>query len=190
MNKYGEGVFHTTIDENNMQITTSDATTTIVVGNDAQMVKSDDRDTRHLELLLPGVMINQVRYSDKDISKGVGVKSTRNGRDYAALGSEIWLMGGFTYYADRKEENQFYYGTSLVKFYGNAIEPLEDEPIEGQWTAMAEGDGGSYVPGHSHLQTYFNSGAKASEISVYYAVKPDGKDRKMIMRWSTPMRIH
>ncbi len=178
VNKYGEGVFHTTIDENNMQITTSDATTTIVVGNDAQMVKSDDRDTRHLELLLPGVMINQVRYSDKDISKGVGVKSTRNGRDYAALGSEIWLMGGFTYYADRKEENQFYYGTSLVKFYGNAIEPLEDEPIEGQWTATAEGDGGSYVPGHSHLQTYFNSGAKASEISVYYAVKPDGKDWK------------
>lgn len=168
---YGQGAFYTKIIENNMKITGVSGTK---VGNDKQMYKKDDESPHGLELTLPGVMQNRVRYSSRDISKGVGVDSIRNGRDYTSIGSEIWLMGGFSYSMDGKEENQFYYGTNLLKFDSKAIRPLEDEPINDQWAAIGEKTGGSFVPGHSHLQTYFGGDAQASAISVYYAAKPNG----------------
>ncbi len=166
VNTYGQGAFATTVKDVNLRATTlSGDTVEQGVNGFAQMVTEDDDKTRTLELTLPGLLQNRVRYASatEPRSKGSGVDDNRDGSDYAAVGADLYLMSGFSYNANREEDNQLYLGTNLTKFYGSAIELDDDDwftdfsggaSLNGQW----EGDG---------VKNY---------IRIRYATKPDGKD--------------
>lgn len=153
---YGEGYFHTFAEVDNMYVKSVSGTE---VRNADQRIKTDDRVPFGLELTLPGTLQNRVRYASAESEdrsrnwKGAGIDNNRNGRDFATPGSDIWLMGGFSYYTDLKEENQLYWGTNLTKFYGKAIEPVDGEYYD-----------------------QYSGGAKAESVKVYYAAKKDGSD--------------
>lgn len=163
VNKYGSGAFATTVRAENLQAETVSGTR-VQDGVDGffQKVTTDDEEARTLELTTPGSMHNRVRYAGADINKGSGIEDTRDGRDYAAVGSELWLMGGFSYSANSEDENQLYWGTNLCKFYGSAIQ-LEDE-----WQ--------SALTGEASLDGKTNRPDVDSNIQIYYAVKKDGSD--------------
>ncbi|MCI8506275.1 MAG: LPXTG cell wall anchor domain-containing protein [Lachnospiraceae bacterium] len=166
VNKYGEGAFATTVKDTNLKATTLSGVP-VEQGKDGfeQMVTNDDEKTRTLELTLSGGVQNRVRYASATDPKnqGSGVEDTRDGRDYAALGSELYVMGGLSYDPKREPENQLYLGTNLTKFYGSAIELIEND-----WFLSLEG-GGS-LGGETD-----NDKARAN-MRIRYATKPDGKD--------------
>lgn len=159
--QYGSGVFQTSMFANTMKATTvsgqifADGTGK----NDAQTVTNDDRLTLGLELTLPGSLQNRVNYAlDKNNQHGVGVKSNRDGADFAAIGTEFSIRGGFSYIANGEAGNAIYYATTLVKFYGSAIEVLKPE--------------GNTFSGNNTISIWKNR----EYFKTYYAVKPDGTD--------------
>ncbi len=168
VNTYGQGAFATTVKDVNLKATTLSGVT-VEQGKDGfvQMVTDDDDKTRTLELTLPGVMQNRVRYASATEPKreGSGVTDNRDGRDYAAVGADLYLMGGFSYNANREEDNQLYLGTNLTKFYGSAIELYDDD-----W--FTDFSGGACLNGQ-----WEGDGVKQN-IRIRYATKPDGKDWK------------
>ncbi|MFR7475695.1 LPXTG cell wall anchor domain-containing protein [Frisingicoccus sp.] len=157
VNTYGPGAFTTFVNAMNMKATTvsgkifQDTEGT----NDAQTKTDDDSISRTLELVLPGNLQNRVRYASfTDMQKqGVGVTSNRDGRDFATPGTELYLMGGFSYTPQNEEENILYWGTNLTKFYGSAFE-LGEGAVNG------------------------STGGASAKMTVLYATKPDGKDWK------------
>ncbi len=165
---YGQGSFATTAEARNMKVTTVSGDKLVQGEGFQQMVSNDDRETRTLELTLGGFLQNRVRYADASAYElGCGIVDNRDGRDYAAVGSELNLMGGLSYNPNRIEENQMYLGTTLLKFYGSAIE-LEKE----DWFLHLEG--GAALNGHDDKEI-----EKAEEnVRFYYAVKKDGSDWK------------
>lgn len=160
---YGQGSFATTITAKNLQTQTISGTQ-VEEGKDGfhQTVTNDDELTRTLELTLGGSLQNRVRYAGNNNSLGSGVQDNRDGRDYAAIGSEVWLVGGLSYNSNREERNSIYWATNLSKFYGSAIE-LEDEK-------RFELTGGASLDGKSEPEEL------SDNIVVYYATKPDGTD--------------
>ena len=155
---YGEGKFDTSVQVINMKATTiSGATLEDSVGtNNAQMKTNDDYASVGVELVLPGVLINRVSYANpKNWTQGVGVESYRDGLDFATPGTEIRLLGGFSYTHRNEPDNQLYWGTNLTKFYGSAIELTDTKPNQ-----------------------IYTGGAQPKEWMVYYATKPDGSDWK------------
>ncbi len=161
--EYGSGFFTTTAEVKNMKATTVNGET-VQEGVDGyqQMRQNDDEINRTLELIVGGYMQNRVRYADgEDIWLGAGVENNTDGRDYAAVGSEIHLMGGFSYTEKQEHANQLYWGTNLTKFYGSAIE-LKEEEIITSLTGGAELDGRT-EPDQEHC-------------FAYYATKRDGSD--------------
>lgn len=168
VNKYGQGAFATTVKDVNLRATTLSGVT-VEQGKDGfgQMVTDDDDKTRTLELTLPGILQNRVRYASatNPKSEGSGVIDNRDGSDYAAVGADLYLMGGFSYNANREEDNQLYLGTNLTKFYGSAIE-LDDT----DW--FTDFSGGAQLKGE-----WQGDGVKQN-IRIRYATKPDGKDWK------------
>lgn len=153
---YGEGKFDTSVQVINMKATTiSGATLADSMGtNDAQMKKTDDYASVGVELVLPGSMINRVSYANpKNWTQGVGVENYRDGLDFATPGTEIRLLGGFSYTHRNEPDNQLYWGTNLTKFYGSAIELTNTKPNQ-----------------------IYTGGAQPKEWMVYYATKPDGSD--------------
>ncbi|MCI8465913.1 MAG: hypothetical protein HFI63_08665 [Lachnospiraceae bacterium] len=164
---YGTGFFATTAEADNLRVTTVGGES-LVQGVDGfqQMLTDDDRETRTLELTLGGSVQNRVRYADPETYVlGCGVSDNRDGRDYAAVGAELNLMGGLSYNANRIEENRMYLGTTLVKFYGNALE-LEKE----DWFLHLEG--GAALNGHD--ETEIEEAEK--NFRCYYVTKRDGSD--------------
>jgi len=166
VNTYGQGSFATTVKDMNLRATTLSGVR-VEQGKDgfSQMVTNDDDKTRPLELTLPGVLQNRVRYASatEPKSKGSGVDDNRDGSDYAAVGADLYLMGGFSYNANREEDNQLYLGTNLTKFYGSAIE-LDDT----DW--FTDFSGGAQLNGQ-----WQGDGVKQN-IRIRYATKSDGKD--------------
>ena len=166
VNTYGQGSFATTVKDTNLRATTLSGVR-VEQGKDgfSQMVTNDDDKTRPLELTLPGVLQNRVRYASatEPKSKGSGVDDNRDGSDYAAVGADLYLMGGFSYNANREEDNQLYLGTNLTKFYGSAIE-LDDS----DW--FTDFSGGAQLNGQ-----WQGDGVKQN-IRIRYATKSDGKD--------------
>ena len=153
---YGEGKFDTSVQVINMKATTiSGATLADTTGtNDAQMKTDDDYASVGVELVLPGGLQNRVAYANpENYNKGVGVDTYRDGLDFATVGTEIRLLGGFSYNHRNEPDNQLYWGTNLTKFYGSAIELTNIAPNQ-----------------------IYSGGANAKEWMVYYATKPDGKD--------------
>ncbi|WP_300822818.1 SpaA isopeptide-forming pilin-related protein [uncultured Acetatifactor sp.] len=166
VNTYGQGAFATTVKDVDLRATTlSGATVEQGVSGFVQMVTDDDDKTRTLELTLPGILQNRVRYASatNPKSEGSGVRDNRDGSDYAAVGADLYLMGGFSYNAKREEDNQLYLGTNLTKFYGSAIE-LDDT----DW--FTDFSGGASLNGE-----WQGDGVKQN-IRIRYATKPDGKD--------------
>ncbi len=166
VNQYGQGAFATTVKDSNLKATTISGTKVEQgKGGFDQMVSSDDELVRTLELTLPGQLQNRIRYASatEPINKGAGVDDTRDGRDYAAVGSGLYLMGGFSYDAKREAENQLYLGTNLTKFYGSAIE------LENEWFPAFSG--GATLDGKENDELKEN-------IQIRYATKTDGKDWK------------
>lgn len=164
---YGQGFFATTAEAGNLRVTTMSGDQ-LVQGENGfqQMVADDDEETRTLELTLGGYLQNRVRYGDAQAFQlGCGVSDNRDGRDYAAVGSELNLMGGLSYNPNRVEENRMYLGTTLLKFYGSALE-LEKE----DWFLHLEG--GAALNGHDETET----GLAEENVRIYYATKPDGSD--------------
>lgn len=153
---YGEGKFDTSVQVINMKAATiSGATFADTTGtNDAQMKKTDDYASVGVELVLPGGLQNRVAYANPtNFNKGVGVDTYRDGLDFATVGTEIRLLGGFSYNHRNEPDNQLYWGTNLTKFYGSAIELTDTAP-----------------------SVIYSGGAAAKEWMVYYATKPDGSD--------------
>lgn len=153
---YGQGAFSTTFEEMNLKVTSvsgtvfQDSTGT----NDAQMVTNDDRSAYTLALTLPGTLQNRVAYLNLNYSyKGVGTDDQYDGKDFAAIGTEFRIRGGFSYSHQNEPDNLLYWGTNLTKFYGSAIEVIDTPP-----------------------DPYIVEGANPKEWMVYYATKKDGKD--------------
>lgn len=164
--KYGQGYFATTAEATNLKATTASGTKLVEGENGFDQAKSeDDGITRTLELTLGGALHNRVRYADAvDWKKGSGIEDNRDGRDFAAVGAKVNLMGGLSYNPKQEAKNQMYLGTTLLKFYGSALE-LEDE-----W--FLDLDGGAALNGHGKEET----GLAEENVRIYYAVKPDGED--------------
>lgn len=160
---YGQGSFATTVTAKNLKAQTISGTK-VEEGKDGfrQTVSNDDELTRTLEMTLGGFLQNRVRYAGKDTNQGSGVSDNRDGRDYAAIGSEVWLVGGLSYNTNREVNNQLYWGTNLSKFYGSAIE-LQD----GEKYIFT---GGASLDGKSKQEEL------SDNIILYYATKPDGTD--------------
>lgn len=155
---YGQGVFTTTIEDMNLKATSVGGTTVQdpTDTNSAQMRVGDDRLAATLELTLPGYYQNRIAYcSLTNFNKGVGTDNAYDGKDFAAIGTEIGLLGGFSYHHRNEEDNLLYWGTNLTKFYGSAIEIIDEPP-----------------------DTNFFQGANPKEWMVYYATKQDGTDWK------------
>ncbi len=167
VNTYGPGAFTTTAMAGNLKVTTVSGDK-LVQGENGfqQMVEADDRETRTLELTLEGGLQNRVRYADGIAWQyGCGVEDNRDGRDFAAVGTEINLMGGLSYNPYREEENEMYLGTTLMKFYGTALEIKKED-----WFLHLEG--GAALNGFDEKQI-----EKAKEnVRIYYATKKDGSD--------------
>ena len=133
-----------------------------------QRLADDDRETRTLELTLEGYLQNRVRYGDAEAYElGCGIADNRDGRDFAAVGSELNLMGGLSYNPNQVEENRMYLGTTLVKFYGSALELKEED-----WFLHLEG--GAALNGHDEKEI----SEAEKNVRFYYAAKEDGSDWK------------
>lgn len=173
--KYGAGAFATTAEATNLKVTTTSGDK-LEEGKDGfvQMVITDDHEVRTLELNLPGSMQNRVRYAG-DHNRwwlGSGVDDKYDGNDYAAVGSELYLVGGFSYGSNRNEENQLYLGTNLIRFYGNAIE------LTGEGASnLIDGASLDGKTGNS-MDQWWNPDPTKSNIRIYYATKEDGTDWK------------
>lgn len=160
--QYGEGSFSTTVNAVNLKMTTLSGTE-FADGentNNKQIKQDDDRFAGTLELVLPGALQNRVRYADGTdfTQKGAGTDNTRDGSDYATIGSEIRLLGGFTYHSNGEDKNQLYWGTNLTKFYGCAIEPVDE--------------------GDNYLTPVYSGGVGnlGIQVKAYYATKKNGED--------------
>ncbi len=166
VNTYGQGAFATTVKDIKLKATTLSGVTVEQEKGFTQMDTTDDDKTRTLELTLPGLLQNRVRYASatNPTNEGSGVADNRDGRDYAAVGSELYLMGGFSYNATREESNRLYLGTNLTKFYGSVIE-------------LQEGEWFPYLTGGAELDGKSGDDAKGN-IRIRYATKQDGKDWK------------
>ncbi|MCI8744631.1 MAG: LPXTG cell wall anchor domain-containing protein [Lachnospiraceae bacterium] len=166
---YGSGFFATTAEAKSLKVTTvSGETLEQGVEGFQQMLADDDRETHTLELTLEGYLQNRVRYGDAEAYElGCGIADNRDGRDFAAVGSELNLMGGLSYNPNQVEENRMYLGTTLVKFYGSALE-LEEE----DWFLHLEG--GAALNGHDEKEI----SEAEKNVRFYYAVKEDGSDWK------------
>lgn len=181
---HGAGAFATTVKATNLEATTVSGTKT-----STQMVTDDDEEVRTLELNLPGSMQNRVRYAGNHDNWwfGSGVESTVDGNDYAAVGSELYLVGGFSYGSNKNEDNQLYLGTNLIRFYGSAIE-LEGEGVsrlmDGASLAQiepyyrGEDEQGNKKPVPSIDYGWWEPDPIKENIRVYYATKTDGTDWK------------
>lgn len=154
----GQGSFATTLKVTNLKAETVSGAQ--VEGT--QMVTTDDELTRTLELTVGGFLQNRVKYAGKDFSQGSGVTSDRDGRDYAAVGSDVWLMGGFSYDQRSEQLNQLYWGTNLTKFYGSAIELQEEITYE--------------LTGGASLDGKTDGNQLGDNAKIYYATKKDGTD--------------
>ena len=166
---YGQGFFATKAEAGNLQITTASGEKLVEgVNGFQQMVAEDDEETRTLELTLGGALRNRVRYADAvHYGSGCGISDNRDGRDFAAVGSEINLMGGLSYTANREEENRMYLGTTLLKFYGTALEIRAED-----WFLHLEG--GASLNGFDEN----NLEEAQKNVRFYYATKKDGSDWK------------
>ncbi len=165
--EYGQGAFATEAKATKLKVTTETGDTVIEGENGfQQMVTKDDVVTRTLELILGGSMQNRVRYGDPVVlSWGSGVQEyNQDGRDYAAAGSQVNLMGGLSFKSNFDEKNRMYLGTNLLKFYGSVLE-LED-------TWVPELTGGASLDGNGE----WNSEEARNNIRIYYATKKDGTD--------------
>ncbi|MCI9141628.1 MAG: LPXTG cell wall anchor domain-containing protein [Lachnospiraceae bacterium] len=161
--QHGEGAFSTTVTATDLKMkTVSESWVQDSAGkNDHQMKTDDDRFAGTLDLTLPGGLQNRVRYADlNNYEQGVGVNDNRDGRDFATVGSELRIMGGFTYHTNRIERNQLYWGTTLTKFYGEALTPIEE--------------GEDYLIGNE-IGAVKRAGMT---VKAYYATKQDGSDWK------------
>lgn len=169
----GAGAFATTAKAGNLQATTVGGETLIQgQGDFDQMVLTDDEEVRTLELNLPGSMQNRVRYAG-DHNRwwlGSGVDDIYDGNDYAAKGSELYLVGGFSYDSQKDAGNQLYLGTNLIRFYGSAIE-LNGEGCSN----LIDGASLDGKTGES-MKTWWEPDPTKSNIRIYYATKKDGKD--------------
>ena len=157
VNDYGEGKFDTSAHAVNMKATTVSGTTfTDPEGtSNAQMKNNDDWAGAGVELTLPGGLQNRVAYANpQNYNWGVGVTCYRDGLDFATVGTEIRLLGGFSYNHRNEGDNLLYWGTNLTKFYGSAIEVMN-----------------SPAP-----NMILSGGANAREFTVLYATKKDGTD--------------
>lgn len=157
VSQYGQGKFDLTARAVNMKVTTlSGAVFADPNGtSNAQTRNDDDWDSAGVELRLNGALQNRVSYADpSNWNRGVGVETYRDGRDFAAVGTEIRLLGGFTYNHRNEPDELLYLGTNLLKFYGSAIEVLD-------------------TPAPDFI---FLNGAHARETTVLYATKKDGTD--------------
>ncbi len=165
--QYGTGHFATNVEVSGLQVTLDGESLKQDVDGFKQMVNTDDSLTRTLELTRGGSVQNRVRYATADPDRiewdGVGVTDNRDGRDYAPLGADLHLMGGFSYNPNKEDGNQLYWGTNLSKFYGNAIE------LDEEWGVLFTG--GAALDGKSHLDETIKD-----NITIYYATKRDGKD--------------
>ena len=131
---YGSGAFSIEANIQNMKIKSvgeqlvADSAGT----NDSQMVQNDDRKATTLALYYPGIYQNRVhythQYNDDVLPQGLDWKQTtyRNGEDIASTGETIALAGGFSYNRNSEDSNDFRYGTTLLKFYAEAMEPTEE----------------------------------------------------------------
>lgn len=144
--------------------------------NKSQMNKDDDRFARTVALTLPGTMSNLVAYRGPDENgncvsnstgndQGVGVNNTRDGRDYAAPGTKLFLQGGIQYNPNNEPKNELQYGTNLMKFYAEALElrgdsaqlvsPKETDGIElTALYAAKKKDGKDWASDYELLHTY------------------------------------
>ncbi len=157
VSQYGQGKFDTVVHAVNMQAKTISGTEfkDPAGTSDAQTKTNDDWAGAAVELILPGDLQNRVAYARAgNLTLGVGVDSSRNGLDFATIGTELQLLGGFSYSHRNEEENLLYWGTCLSKFYGSAIEITAGRDPEVQ----------------------FRDGAHAKEFTVFYATKKDGTD--------------
>lgn len=157
VNDYGEGKFDTSAHAVNMKATTVSGTMFADPEgtSNAQTKNNDDWTGTGVELTLPGSLQNRVAYANpQNFHWGVGVESYRDGLDFATAGTEIRLLGGFSYNHRNETENTLYWGTNLTKFYGSAIEIITStEP-----------------------NMILSGGANAQEFTVLYATKKDGTD--------------
>ncbi|NBI88498.1 hypothetical protein D3Z47_20875 [Lachnospiraceae bacterium] len=162
--EYGEGAFATTVKVSNLQAVTMSGQPVKQGENGFEQMRNDDDErTRTLELTLPGSLQNRVKYNRvEDFNKGVGVDNDRDGRDYTVLGSEIEMMGGFTYDCNNEPVNQLYWGTNLMKFYGSAIKP--------DGTYKTDLNGSASLDGKTQQSELENN------VFIYYATKKDGTD--------------
>lgn len=143
--------------------------------NKSQTKKDDDRFTRTVELTLPGTMSNLVAYRGPDENgncvsnstgndQGVGVNNTRDGRDYAAPGTKLFLQGGIQYNPNNEPKNELKYGTNLMKFYAEALElggdpaqlvsPKKTDGIELTALYAAKKNGEDWASDYELLHTY------------------------------------
>ncbi|MEY8515461.1 SpaA isopeptide-forming pilin-related protein [Lachnospiraceae bacterium 29-84] len=160
--EYGPGAFATEAVVKNLKTQTVSGTEVSEEKGFVQTRTDDDRLARTLELTLRGAMQNRVRYAGTDTEKGAGIDENGDGRDYAAVGSDLWLMGGISYSDRQVEAQQLYWGTNLTKFYGSAIELQEGTKFKL--------DGGASLDGNTKDEDLHDN------ILIYYAVKRDGKD--------------
>lgn len=153
---YGQGKFDTSAHAVNMAAETVSGTQfrDSEGTSDAQTKTDDDWSWAGVELTLPGSIQNRVSYANpQNYNHGVGTDSYRDGLDFATVGTEIRLLGGFSYNHRNEEENTLYWGTNLTKFYGSAIELTDTPP-----------------------NMILTGGAQAKEFTVLYATKKDGTD--------------
>lgn len=174
VNEKGTGSFSTNIEAKNLTVTVNGQTMKEENGEIHQMVTKDDREAYTLELTLQGGLQNRIRYAGPGYEKesgeweapGSGVTDVRDGRDYAAIGSPVWIGSGFSYKANGEPANQMYWGTNLTKFYGSAIEMVDEKHL-----AFT---GGAVLEDRYRTDDVINNG----NLIIYYAAKKDGQDWK------------
>ncbi len=178
---HGAGAFATTAEVKNLKGTT-ESDEPFQEGTDGfqQAVSTDDREVRTLELNLPGAMQNRVRYAgDHDRWwLGSGVDDIYDGNDYATVGDELYLVGGFSYDSKKNDGNQLYLGTNLLRFYGSAIELTGEGASNLVDGASLDGKNGQKEGDQSKgsMAQWWEPDPVKSNIRIYYAVKADGTD--------------
>lgn len=157
VSEYGQGKFDTSAHAINMRAKTISGTEfeDPAGTSNAQTRTDDDWAGAGVELVLPGSLQNRVAYARVgNYNLGVGSNNYRDGLDFATIGTEIRLLGGFSYNHRNEEENLLYWGTNLIKFYGGAIEVLD----------------------RTGVNPILINGAHAKEAMFLYATKKDGTD--------------
>lgn len=164
---YGQGRFNETFQCVNLSATSeggqsfADSANT----NDAQMNQNDDRVVNSVELNLPGTISNRIGYAKKGSNGnlGVGVVSGRDGKDFAAIGTELELVGGFSHKSGGEAKNGMYFGTNLAKFYAEAFtvtgaswDKSDDATVNYTYLYATKIDGTDWVSDDEMEQTYEN----------------------------------